>query len=123
VLGRFDRRKCAVDKILDVAADQADVLVAGRDTKSNEQFNGVVTSRNESEVSETIRKFVHPGNAGKEESLKDAIDKISARSPGRGKVKTVQKMDKRISAGSPTKSTLRYYVNIIFESNPSGSAR
>ena len=59
--------------------------------------------------------------AGKEESLKDAIDKISAEiTSAGGKVETVQKMDKRnFSRVANKKHTAGNYVNIIFETNPS----
>ena len=59
--------------------------------------------------------------AAKEEGLKDAIDKISAdiTSAG-GKVETVQKMDKKNFARiADKKNTSGFYVNVIFESEPS----
>jgi len=58
--------------------------------------------------------------AGKEESITDAIDKISAdiTSLG-GKVETVQKMDKRsYSRVADKKHNAGFYVNIIFEGKP-----
>ena len=60
-------------------------------------------------------------NAGKEEGLKDSIDKISAElTSAGGKVETVQKMDKRnFSRVADKKHGSGYYVNVIFESNPS----
>jgi len=60
-------------------------------------------------------------NAGKEEGLKDSIDKISAEiTSAGGKVETVQKMDKRnFSRVANKKHSSGYYVNVIFESNPS----
>ena len=60
-------------------------------------------------------------NAGKEEGLKDTIDKISAEiASAGGKVETVQKMDKRnFSRVANKKHNSGYYVNVIFESNPS----
>jgi ribosomal protein S6 len=60
--------------------------------------------------------------AGKEEGIKEAIDKISAEitSVG-GKVETVQKMDKRsFMRVANKKHNAGYYVNIIFESQPAG---
>jgi len=59
--------------------------------------------------------------AGKEEGLKEAIDKISAEiTTAGGKVETVQKMDKRnFSRVSDKKYVAGFYVNIIFESEPS----
>lgn len=59
--------------------------------------------------------------AGKEEGVKEAIDKISAEiTQAGGKVETVQKMDKRnYSRIASKKHTSGFYVNIIFESNPS----
>lgn len=60
-------------------------------------------------------------NAAKEESLKDSIDKISAEiTSAGGKVETVQKMDKRnFTRVANKKHSAGYYVNVIFESNPS----
>lgn len=58
--------------------------------------------------------------AGKEEGVKETIDKISAEiaSVG-GKVDTVQKMDKRpFSRVADKKYGSGFYVNIIFESEP-----
>jgi ribosomal protein S6 len=58
--------------------------------------------------------------AGKEEGLKDTIDKISAEiTSAGGKVETVQKMDKRnFTRVADKKHSAGYYVNVIFESNP-----
>jgi len=58
--------------------------------------------------------------AGKEEGVKDAIDKLSTdiTSAG-GKVETVQKMDKRSFVRvADKKHSAGFYVNIIFESQP-----
>jgi len=56
----------------------------------------------------------------KEEGIKDAIDKISAEiTTLGGKVETVQKMDKKsFSRVADNKHTAGYYVNIIFEGQP-----
>ena len=54
--------------------------------------------------------------SGKEENLKDMIDKISAEigSVG-GKIETVQKMDKRpFSRVADKRYTSGFYVNVIF---------
>jgi ribosomal protein S6 len=58
--------------------------------------------------------------AGKEETIKDTIDKISAEiTAAGGKVETVQKMDKRnFSRVADKKQNAGFYVNIIFESQP-----
>ena len=58
--------------------------------------------------------------AGKEEGIKDAIDKISSEiTTAGGKVETVQKMDKKnFSRVADKKHTAGFYVNIIFESEP-----
>jgi small subunit ribosomal protein S6 len=58
--------------------------------------------------------------AGKEETLKDTIDKISAEITAQGgKVETVQKMDKRSFMRVANKQhTAGFYVNVIFESQP-----
>ena len=59
--------------------------------------------------------------AAKEEGIKDTIDKISSEiTSAGGKVETVQKMDKRnFSRVTDKKHTAGYYVNVIFESDPS----
>ena len=58
--------------------------------------------------------------AGKEEGIKDTIDKISAEiASAGGKVETVQKMDKRNFARVANKKyNSGFYVNVIFESQP-----
>ena len=59
--------------------------------------------------------------AGKEEGIKDAIDKISSEiTSAGGKVETVQKMDKKSFARvADKKHNSGFYVNVIFESEPS----
>ena len=59
--------------------------------------------------------------AGKEEGIKDAIDKISAEiTTAGGKVETVQKMDKKsFSRVADKKHNSGFYVNVIFEIEPS----
>ena len=59
--------------------------------------------------------------AGKEETIKDTIDKISAEITSlRGKVKTVQKMDKsNFMRVANKKHNAGFYVNVIFEGQPS----
>jgi ribosomal protein S6 len=59
--------------------------------------------------------------AGKEEGIKDAIDKISQEITSLGgKVETVQKMEKKIfSRVANKKHSAGYYVNVIFEGQPS----
>ena len=63
--------------------------------------------------------------AGKEEGIKDAIDKISSEiTSAGGKVETVQKMDKKnFSRIADKKHTSGFYVNIIFESEPAAVAQ
>lgn len=63
--------------------------------------------------------------AGKEEGIKDAIDKISAEITALGgKVETVQKMDKKqFTRVADKKFTSGFYVNIIFECNPNALAQ
>ena len=63
--------------------------------------------------------------AGKEEGIKDAIDKISAEiTTAGGKVETVQKMDKKnFSRIADKKHNSGFYVNIIFESEPGAIAQ
>ena len=58
--------------------------------------------------------------AGKEESVKDALDKISADiATAGGKVETVQKMDKKAFARiADKKHTGGFYANIIFAGTP-----
>ena len=59
--------------------------------------------------------------AAKEEGVKEAIDKITAEiNSAGGKVETVQKMDKKnFSRVADKKHGAGFYVNIIFESEPS----
>ena len=59
--------------------------------------------------------------AGKEETIKDTIDKISAEITSLGgKVETVQKMDKRnFMRVANKKHNAGFYVNVIFEGQPS----
>ncbi len=59
--------------------------------------------------------------AGKEDTIKDTIDRISGEITSLGgKVETVQKMDKRtFSRVADKKHNAGFYVNIIFESQPS----
>jgi ribosomal protein S6 len=58
--------------------------------------------------------------AGKEEGIKDAIDKISAEIAAvGGKVETVQKMEKKnYSRVADKKHSAGFYVNFIFHSEP-----
>ena len=58
--------------------------------------------------------------AGKEEGIKDTIDKISAEiASAGGKVETVQKMDKKsFLRVADKKYNAGFYVNIIFEGQP-----
>ena len=62
--------------------------------------------------------------SGKEEGIKETIDKISAEIAATGgKVETVQKMDKRaFSRVADKKHNSGFYVNVIFESEPSALA-
>jgi len=62
--------------------------------------------------------------AGREEGIKETIDKISAEiAAAGGKVETVQKMDKRpFSRVADKKHNSGFYVNVIFESQPSALA-
>ncbi len=57
--------------------------------------------------------------AGKEEGIKDVIDKISSEiTTAGGKIETVQKMDKKnFTRVADKKHTAGFYVNIIFESD------
>lgn len=63
--------------------------------------------------------------AGREEGVKEAIDKISAEITATGgRIDTVQKMDKRPFARVTTRSIPSgFYVNIIFESQPQAIAQ
>jgi ribosomal protein S6 len=58
--------------------------------------------------------------AGKEESIKDALDKISADiGTAGGKVETVQKMDKKaLSRIADKKHSAGFYANVIFAGTP-----
>ncbi len=58
--------------------------------------------------------------AGKEEAIKDMIDRITADiAAAGGKIETVQKMDKRpFARAADQRKTAGFYVNIIFEAAP-----
>jgi ribosomal protein S6 len=58
--------------------------------------------------------------AGREDGLKDTLDKISAEiSAAGGKVETVQKMDrKHFARVSDKKHSAGFYANIIFNGTP-----
>ena len=58
--------------------------------------------------------------AGREEGVKEAIDKITEEiSASGGKVETVQRMDKKSFARvADKKFTSGFYVNVIFECRP-----
>ena len=62
--------------------------------------------------------------AGKEENVKELIDKVTEEiTHSGGKVETVQKMDKRqFSRVADKKYTTGFYVNVIFESEPGNVA-
>jgi len=59
-------------------------------------------------------------NAGKEEAIKETIDKISAEiATAGGKVETVQKMEKKAFARvANRKASAGYYVNFVLEGEP-----
>jgi ribosomal protein S6 len=61
--------------------------------------------------------------AGKEEAIKDSIDKLSAEITALGgKVETVQKLEtqkRSFSRVADKKHTAGFYVNVIFEGQPS----
>jgi ribosomal protein S6 len=59
--------------------------------------------------------------AAKEEAVKDTIDKLSAEiTSAGGRVETVQKMDKRnFTRVADKKHSAGFYVNVIFEAQPS----
>ena len=63
--------------------------------------------------------------AGKEDGIKDIIDKLSADITATGgKVETVQKLDKRPFARvTDKKHSSGFYVNIIFEGTPTAVAQ
>ena len=86
-----------MEKVLDRAADQAECWLDDGIQKAMNQFNGVVRPRERRE--KTVKRYEGLfilNTAGKEEGVKDAIDKISAEiTAAGGKVETVQKMDKK----------------------------
>lgn len=61
----------------------------------------------------------------REEGIKEAIDKISAEiTAAGGKVETVQKMDRKgFARVADRKHSAGFYVNVIFESQPSAVAQ
>lgn len=62
--------------------------------------------------------------AGREEGLKDALDKISTEiTHAGGKIETVQKMEKKAFARIADKRhTSGFYANIIFDATPAAVA-
>jgi ribosomal protein S6 len=62
--------------------------------------------------------------AGKEESIKDALDKISADIVAAGgKIETVQKMERKpFSRVADKKHTAGFYANVIFNAAPAAIA-
>jgi ribosomal protein S6 len=58
--------------------------------------------------------------SGKEEGVKDVLDKISSEiSAAGGKVETVQKMDRKAFARvADKKNSAGFYANVIFNSTP-----
>ena len=62
--------------------------------------------------------------AGKEEGVKDMIDKIQAEiTASGGRIETVQKMDKKNFARvADKKHSSGFYVNVIFEAKPESIA-
>lgn len=63
--------------------------------------------------------------AGREEGIKEAIDRITAEiTQAGGRVETVQKMDRRSFARVANKKvTAGFYVNFIFEAPPEALAQ
>src|SRR2546430_7028454 len=101
------------------------MLVECRHPESNESIQrGHTRPRNQKRKRSEVKRYEGlfiVETAGKEEGLKDTIDKISAEiTSAGGKVETVQKMDKRNFARvADKKHNAGQYVNVIFESNPS----
>jgi ribosomal protein S6 len=58
--------------------------------------------------------------AGREEGIKDAIDKISGEiTSAGGKIETIQKMDRRnFSRVADKRHNAGFFVNVIFECDP-----
>src|SRR5256886_13259256 len=100
------------------------MLVECRHPESNESIQrGHTRPRNQKRKRSEVKRYEGLfilDTAGKEEGLKDTIDKISAEiTSAGGKVETVQKMDKRnFSRVADKKHSSGQYVNVIFESNP-----
>jgi ribosomal protein S6 len=63
--------------------------------------------------------------AGKEEAIKDTIDKLSTEiNSAGGRVETVQKMDKRnFTRVADKRHSSGFYVNVIFECPPAAIAQ
>src|SRR5947209_4359837 len=101
------------------------MLVECRHPESNESIQrGHTRPRNQKRKRSEVKRYEGLfilDTAGKEEGLKDAIDKISTEiTSAGGKVETVQKMDKRnFSRVADKKHSSGFYVNVIFESDPS----
>src|SRR5262247_3751438 len=99
------------------------MLAGRRNTKSNESIQraGIGPRKRKRRAVKRYEGLFILETAGKEEGLKDTIDKISAEiTSAGGKVETVQKMDKRpFSRVADKKHNAGFFVNVIFESQPS----
>jgi len=85
-----------------------------------QQFNGSTVQRfNEHKMKRYEGLFIL-NTAGREEGIKDTLDKISAEiAASGGKVETVQKMDRKpFSRVANKKHSAGFYANIIFTGTP-----
>src|SRR5262247_3390640 len=98
------------------------MLAGRRNTKSNESIQraGIGPRKRKRRAVKRYEGLFILETAGKEEGIKDTIDKISAEiTSAGGKVETVQKMDKKsFSRVANKKHSTGFYVNVIFESQP-----
>lgn len=94
------------------------------DQRANNGANHNATVRRYEGLFILKTSVLNPGKDGKEDGLKDAIDRIVAELQAAGaRIETVQKMDKKPFARvANRKFSSGYYVNIIFQGKPESIA-
>ncbi len=119
VLGKFGARRSEIaGKSFATGRRPGRMLEGDGMQKAMNRFNG--TCKHEERSMKRYEGLFILNTAAKEEGIKEIIDHISNDiTAAGGKVETVQKMDKRpFSRIADKKHTSGFYVNIIFEAEP-----